>query len=206
MERRRECKQGVDARFALELALGAVAMGLTSASQTGSTTTMTQVAPQEVVQVKKNSEPEIVRIEKRETQPEVESTPQEITPQTVSPADEEIAKPGACGIDDVRRAWPKILNEFEENKSLISILKLSKPVEVKGNCVFIRFEYPFHEKKMIKDFKNKELFEKHLNKILEQQHLYIEGFASDAAAADATKAPETVSSKIIDAFGGQVIT
>ena len=43
----------------------------------------------------------------------------------------------------------------EKNPSLTFLLSISRPEAVTGNTVVIRFQYPFHREKIVREAKNK---------------------------------------------------
>jgi len=70
----------------------------------------------------------------------------------------------------------------------------------------IKFQYPFHEKKIMKDATIQKLVEDKLNAVLNTQSFSI-GASYDELTEEGVmdKKPETTLGKLVDAFGGQVV-
>ena len=202
MERRREAKHGLDPRFAMELALAAACEGM--AARTGQTAVGS-------VQTNKNSNQDSDRKPPSATskpeQPKSNPPIQATKPDPSALAKDQPKNDAApvCSLDQILIKWQPFLDSLENNKSLLFILKLCKPLEVVGNRVVLRFQYPYHKQTIIGNVKNKQLVEDALRKALGVPNLIIDGTEGKDAAETTTAAPSTMS-RLMDAFGGQVAT
>ncbi len=219
MERRREAKHGIDPRFALEL--GLVAIALTSQSQASEpNSTPPYQNPQNQTantpdtddlsgfSKQKQTEREDVKNDKIN-----EESVQVIATKTLEVLDQppkEEVEPNSQSsvseitIEDVHRIWPKFLEQFEDHKSLLFILKPSRVISVESNIILIRLEFAFH-KKSLDNAKNKSLIEDALCKLLNARQITVESIV-DSIDDESKSAPvKDTANKIIDAFGGELV-
>ena len=200
MEKRRECKHGLDPRFALELALGAIAEGLTSNNQNPSSTP-SQFAPLPAHVPSARQKPSV-----NPTSATAKSATAEAEPLAAESLHENNTTPTGCTIQEVKDVWNKFLKKLEDNKALETILKLCQPMEVQGNEVLLRFQYPFHQKKIIQDHKNKEIVDRLLNESLNKNGLIFGTYINKSQSEELAEKPFVqTASKIMEAFGGQII-
>lgn len=201
MERRKDAKQGVDSRFALEMAMCAIAIAATSDNDQKPNTNNQTLRP------KTDSPP----VEKFNNQSFNSQKPnvnhQETSQQTSNPPDLALATgPSSFTLGQARLWWPKLLDALESNKSLLFILKLCKLIEIRDNVLILQFEYPYHMQTIMQNGKNKTLVENVLRDVSGQPDIVIDGHVTNGQSTE--EKPEikkdTVS-KLLDAFGGQVV-
>ncbi|MFH1838779.1 MAG: DNA polymerase III subunit gamma/tau [Patescibacteria group bacterium] len=190
MERRRDVKQGIDPRFALELAVTAVTLNLLPNSDKNITGSISnsQLPTSNQIQNPESGNPE----------PEIQSSNIDSVSQTsdVEPS---------LSLDQVHGKWPIMIREIaDRHPSLLMVLKPSSPDRVDGEKVIIRFQYPFHKDKIINDVKNKQLLEESLRRLLEVPNLYIEGSVGQDEERKEVRSKDMVSN-ILNTFGGQVV-
>lgn len=114
-------------------------------------------------------------------------------------------------IHEIRKYWTVIIREVEkENHSIPFILKICQPERLEGKTIVIRFQYAFHREKLLEDVKTKHLVERVVRTVLKNEELLIDGFCASASDGtvpekDLSRAPADIVSKVLDAFGGQVV-
>jgi DNA polymerase-3 subunit gamma/tau len=112
-------------------------------------------------------------------------------------------------IHDVRKYWSLIIQEIEkENHSLPFILKVCQPDHLIGTTIYIRFQYSFHREKLLEDMKTRRVVENAIRRILKNEAILIDGFCqakSEEGDTSLENAPMDVVSRVLGAFGGQVI-
>jgi DNA polymerase-3 subunit gamma/tau len=114
-------------------------------------------------------------------------------------------------IHEIRKYWTVIIREVEkENHSIPFILKICQPERLEGKTIVIRFQYAFHREKLLEDIKTKYLVERVIRAVLRDEELLVDGFCASASEApsaekDLSRAPADIVSKVLDAFGGQVV-
>ncbi len=114
-------------------------------------------------------------------------------------------------IHEIRKYWTVIIREVEkENHSIPFILKICQPERLEGKTIVIRFQYAFHREKLLEDIKTKYLVERVLRTVLKDDALLLDGFCASASNSPSTEkdlsnAPADIVSKVLDAFGGQVV-
>ncbi len=211
MERRREAKHGIDARFALELGLVAIATlsnnGSGQINQTQSFNQPKQIEPQQSAPVNVQNE---VKPPDVPTQAVPTKTFEVVEEPPIATDTPKVAtNSSSIRIEDVHRIWKNFLQQFEDHKSLLFILKPSKVVSVVDNRILLRLEFAFH-KKSLENAKNKQLIENVLCKLLGVDQLTIQGTVDSIqtegtdAPAQAVAAKDTANS-IINAFGGELV-
>lgn len=207
MERRKDAKQGLDPRFALEMAMCAIAIGATSGDKnagikpekneddqsrpSGGTLAMNPV-------VEKSAPAPVLKPEA--PQPAVSESKKEQAAPTP------VVSPSSLTIGQARLWWPKVLEALENNKSLLFILKLCKLLEFREKTLILQFQYPYHQQTIMQNGKNKLLIENVLREISGYKDLMIDGQVAGASTDNpvAEIQKDTVS-KLLDAFGGQVV-
>jgi hypothetical protein len=88
------------------------------------------------------------------------------------------------------------------------ILKICQPDHIEGLTIHIRFQYSFHREKLLDDMKSRRIVEGALRTILKNEKVLIDGFCqakSDEDENSLNNAPADVVSRVLGAFGGQVI-
>ncbi len=203
MERRRDAKQGIDPRFALELAVTAITLGILPHGPSGrggpSGTRVDPPAPA--------AKPETPT--RRETTPPAPAPAPHTTPPT-SPPPFIPPAPSTGPASDislglVQRKWqPFVKTLGETSPSLTFILKTSRPLSVEGSVLTIRFQYPFHKDKILSDLKNRRIIEDTLNATLGTTGVRVEGVVGEDAEAAEQRSTDMVSN-ILKAFGGNVV-
>jgi DNA polymerase-3 subunit gamma/tau len=205
MERRRDAKQGIDPRFALELAVTAIALGVLpngpGESKEGTITAMntapaivSQVTPPLSFQRSPHDKP--VHMQTGSGNPSVS-----ILERRVDPEDDKGAK---VDLALVQRKWQAIVRAVgEKNPSLTFILTISRPEAVTGNTVVIRFQYPFHRDKIVREAKNKYVVEDVMREILGASVNIDAVVGEDPIVAE--KRSDDMTTNILRAFGGQVV-
>lgn len=196
LERRRDAKGGVDPVFALELAVLAIAGGMLPNSGGKaqseqdpyiSPSSTAKPAESKKVQTKTNDE---------QTGPKTQTAP---SPQ--------LASAGApLDLHDIQAKWLQIVAAVEkENRSLPFILKISRPESVQGRTVCIRFQYPFHRDKIIEELKTKRLVENAMRQVLGRDDVIIDGVVGETIGEADRSTTTDIVSKVLSAFGGQVV-
>lgn len=208
IERRRDAKLGIDAVFACELALTAIAGQLLphAPKQAGAPNQNSQTPPTPPPAPKPPAPP----VNAPEPEKKPEPTPEPAPVPTPAPAAEFTApQPTPPQTDvtlhDVLLKWREIIRLVEEeNRSLPFVLKITKPESIQGNKVILRFQYPFHQEKIIQDLKSKRIVENALRKAVANNTLIIDGVIGEIIGeADRTSTKDIVSN-VINAFGGTV--
>lgn len=216
MERRRDVKQGLDARFAMELALGSIAAGMTSEAQTagGGQPQGTQIAQPQVRASLPTKQTEPEKPATKPLAPNLPSNPplsasiatSGITTAALKDAPQaKTDNQSAISLDDALVAWPKLLAALDEHKSLLFILKLSRPIEVGAGTIKLRFQYPYHSQTILKNQKNCQLIEIEFAKVLGVERIVLEGVVeNDSKNEEGESKPQTTAGRLLEAFGGQV--
>jgi len=210
MERRREVKQGLDVRFALELAMCAIASSLTRIGQSGGTPP--PVAPSSGSSTTSFSQSKTPSVEPKvvnKIRPVTQSAPVEKAEVQTAPSGKIEPQPvhasvstDGLTVDQILIAWPKFLEALENNKSLLFILKLCKPIGFENGKLILSFQYPYHQQTILKNAKNLRLIEQTLGTVLNRPSIGIEGQVT--AAEEEQAKPQTTVGKLLEAFGGQV--
>ncbi|MFA5935256.1 MAG: DNA polymerase III subunit gamma/tau [Patescibacteria group bacterium] len=194
MERRRDAKQGADPRFAMELAVTAITLGILPhgpRSGGGGTAVV-------------KSEPIIPKVVSTQPAPPIaETVIEKPVEQSIAPSIP--AEPGIVTLAQAQRAWPVMVKTLSETgPSLAFVLKTSRPIETSGSVITIRFQYPFHRDKILNDIKNRRLVENAYNKALKMEGIHLEGLVGEDAQVTEKRSADMVSN-ILKAFGGQVV-
>ena len=190
-ERRKDAKSGIDALFALQLAGTIAANGLLRHARATHTTPATSVAtpPPGGGDVRKD----LLLSEEEKARDDASPPPKAQEKTKVS-----------INLNTVRMKWPAVIRAVDEqNRSLPFILKISRPEDIRGNTVVLRFQYAFHLDKIIGDPKNRLIVEQSMEKVLGER-LALEGIVGEDAARAETRSQDIVSN-ILKAFGGSVV-
>ena len=182
MERRKDAKLGVDSRFAMEMAMCAIAVGAT---------TNQEVKKQD--QKDDNEPPPTSSVTNKEIANPPAAAPKPTT--TIS----------SLALRDARLWWPKVLDAMESNKSLLFILKLCKLVDVRGSSLVLEFQYPYHMQTILQNGKNKTLLENVIREISGNGQITIDGMLTTGQADEKTETQKDTVGRLLDAFGGQVV-
>jgi DNA polymerase-3 subunit gamma/tau len=234
MERRRDAKQGADARFCLELSSTAVVTGLLKSSQHTNTAASSVISPTPIVGIqdeKKNSSELDSRLrgnDKQETvvpspAPSAPTPPQlkaevKIEPVTApvigasaeapmkaSPSSQEGAEGVLVSLADVQSKWPAFMRLMDEkSKSLTFVMKITHPSAVHGSTVVISFQYAYHREKIVADTKAKHLVESCLREVLGAD-VVIDGVVETESDESREARSQDIVSNILKAFGGQIV-
>lgn len=211
MDRRRDMKQGMDPLFALQLASTMVACGYLRHGTGG-------IAPTRPVAPIVSSPPSPVPVPAPVVPP---STPAPIarvsvveTVQPVAPRVQAQEEPPAAAassaepmieLSRVRASWASIIQVVDDkNHSLPFILKISRPEEIHGSVVVLRFQYPFHRDKIIKDVKHRRVVETAIQDVLGVTGITIEGIVGEDADRKEQR-EQDIATNILQVFGGQVV-
>lgn len=157
-----------------------------------------------------NAVSETVVVLKEESVVEFISAPPEPQPASAVPVpDSAILENSSFDIHDVRKYWSIIIREVEKkNHSLPFILKVSQPDHIEGNTIHIRFQYPFHQEKLLQDMKTRHIVEEAIRIILKNERILIDGFCHgriEEEGKSLENAPADVVSRVLGAFGGTVV-
>jgi DNA polymerase-3 subunit gamma/tau len=199
MERRRDAKQGIDPRFALELAVTAIALGILphGPNDTGGDSGTRQQKPTPVIKQEKPV------LKETPTPPPVVEKTVAPSPSTPAPASNSAASDISLGL--VQRKWQGFVKTIgESSPSLTFVLKTSRPLSVEGSILTIRFQYPFHKDKILSDLKNRRTVEDTLNATLGTTGVRVEGVVGEDADVAEQRSADMVSN-ILKAFGGNVV-
>lgn len=206
LERRRDVKNGTDPAFALELAVYTMAGGLLLLTQTDeeSSRPLPPAHPKDEKkeQAKTNNEPSI-------EEPSYEPIPAPPVESRSKTSEKEDPIALSFDIHDVRKYWNIIIKEVEkENHSIPFILKTCTPDRIERTTIFIRFQYAFHKEKLLEDLKTKRLVECAIRSVMKDDAILIDGYhapADEGESVTLERAPMDVVSKVLNAFGGQVV-
>lgn len=187
MERRRDAKQGADARFCLELAASAVALGILPHGPGRRDEDTDRLPKNEPPAAPKPPVPE----------PPTASTPTKKTGSTLSSG-------GSLKLSDVQSAWAAFLKTLDEkSRSLTFVLKLARPVALEDGVLTVEFQYPFHREKVLNDMKTKRMIEECFEQVLKER-VEIAGIVGNGDARTDPK-PATMVDTILKAFEGNVV-
>ncbi len=222
MERRRDAKHGLDPRFAMELALVAMCEGMTTDRPSSNAGQILETAVRPAAKPRVESAPvkPVTTAQEQEARTEnqpilTESRPRDAgratsdespTSKLEKSPEPQTGRALNCSLDDVLINWQKFLASLEDHKSLLFILKLCKPTEIRGEKLVLSFQYPYHRQTIIGNVKNKQIVENALRAALGQNELVIEGTDHNAAEETGNAKNNSSMGMLIDAFGGQVAT
>jgi hypothetical protein len=205
MERRRDAKQGADARFCLELSATAVASSLLPHAGGGVAQKMTPSAPPPpttppptrlAVEEPPKAAPPITPTMSAPIVPE----PEKIVSTPVTTGE------GTIPLSKVLSSWHAFIRKVEEKSpSLCFILKLAKATAVNGDVVTVQFQYAFHRDKITVDMKNKRLTEDSLREATGCPTLRMEGVVGAESASQTEERSTDMVTNILKAFEGQVV-
>ncbi len=175
MERRRDAKQGIDARFAMELAVTPIALALLPNARRDE-------APKPPEPPKQSPPPEPVK------QPAPTPTPAPRNKQD--------------GI--THRQWQDVVKAVsEDNASLSFILSTVKPISYDGSILTLRFQYAFHKEKLLQQEKNFRVFLSAAKSVLGNESIRIEAIIGEGEETHAVSNDPV--SKILHIFDGKLV-
>lgn len=187
MERRRDAKQGADARFCMELCATAVALGILPHGTS----------------------------ERRQNDPPMPQPPSDKLPKADKPVSETPPAPAprtersagtSLSVGQLVAKWPAFLRAVDEkSKSLTFILKIARPVSFDGSTYVIEFQYPFHRDKTLNDLKTRTMLETCMQNALGVEKVRFEGVIGAESAEAKQSRTEDTTSMIMKAFGGQLV-
>ncbi len=196
LERRRDVKAGVDALFALQLVGTVVANRLWNRSSDKDH--YDQSGPKVPLPDKVKGEQPI-------------HPPGEEGHMAAAQGESEPMSGGSSAVIDmpdlstVRAKWNAIIRAVDEkNHSLPFILKISRPEEIRGTTLVIRFQYPFHRDKILAEVKNRRLVEECVRAVLNHAACALEGVVGEDPERKDARNQDMVSN-ILNAFGGSVV-
>ncbi|MBD3281517.1 DNA polymerase III subunit gamma/tau [Candidatus Uhrbacteria bacterium] len=218
MERRREAKHGIDPRFALEL--GLVAITTLEQSQIPLNPPLPRGTPSDSPSLRKegygvdfSQQKQTNKIKdegiKIKDEPLKTAAVKSLEVFDEPPADDSKSRVQnsefGVRVEDVQRIWPKFLQEFEDQKSLLFILKPCQVVNVKNNCVSLKLEFAYH-KKSLEQAQNKAIIENKMAKLLGLEKISIIAVMDEVVADEPAHTPvKDTANKIIDVFGGELM-
>ena len=203
MERRRDAKQGVDARFCMELiAVPVVNSLLPHGPSSAPTPNVPRVIPPPPVAP--TAPPPSIQAPPEPPQ-QVKTSTATIAPPT-TPVNAKVDEPSIVELGALQRAWYEILKKIDERSRSISfIMKLVRPVAVTGHIITLEFRYPFHLEKVTRDVKSKDMVEDVLREALKSPTLTIQGIVK-GGGDDATQAvPRDMVNAIMNTFDGRLM-
>lgn len=202
MERRRDAKQGIDARFALELAVTAITLGILPHGPSGGPPSSIAVPVIAAMTARATEAPKKPPIVERVI--EQAPTPQPIKEETPKPAASTGSGEG-IPLALVQRKWPGFVTTMSESSpSTAFILKSTRPIETNGETITLRFQFAFHRDKILSDLKNRRAVETAFATTLGVPLVKIEGVVGEDADKAEQRSVDMVSN-ILKAFGGQVV-
>lgn len=187
MERRRDAKQGIDPRFAMELTVTAIALGCLphgpgqgiGAGPGAALRTVASVTPEAVAR----------------PAPSVAAAPPE----------KKSSGPSAFSLTDVRTVWRRALTKVAETStSMSTILTTATPEHAEGNIVTIRFQYAYHRDRILNEPKTRRMLEDALASLLNVETVRAEGVVGEDPVRTEQRSRDMVSS-VLKAFGGEVV-
>jgi len=203
MERRRDAKQGADARFCLELSATAVALHLLPHAEAlhpragGESSQSFVRAPESSSVAKKAEQPPVQHVD-APAQPKADQKDEK--PETATRV------PASFTVGQVQSKWHAFLKLVDaQSPSLTFILKLTRPLTVEGSKIVLAFHYPFHKEKIAGDIKSKRLVEDCLCEALGVQGIQIEGIVSSEEPEAKENRSRDMVSNILKAFEGQLV-
>ena len=229
MERRKDAKQGLDPRFALEMAMLAIAIGATGdnnqrpfdsaplgrelgAERQGRQ--MTNDSRLQHTSTAAGSRPEAGQKSFDKQKPMQSPTPDTDAAKSASTVSE-ISKTSTTAstknLSDIIKLWPQLLQAMESNKSLLFILKLCRPISIEGSALMVQFQYPYHQHTIVQNIKNKMLVENILRELSGIHDLSVQGevkteMEPESATESAPDSPRDTVSSLLNAFGGRVVS
>jgi DNA polymerase-3 subunit gamma/tau len=175
MERRRDAKQGIDARFALELAVTPIALALLPNARRNETS--------------------------KPPEPPKQSPPPAPEPINV-PISTGTPLKKQDGIS--HRNWLDIIEVVsEDNASLSFILSTVTPISYDGSTLTLRFRYAFHKEKLLLQVKNKQVFQNAVSSVLGNEKVVIEAVIGEEDDSRAVSTDPV--SKILHIFDGKLV-
>jgi DNA polymerase-3 subunit gamma/tau len=214
-ERRKDAKSGIDALFALQLAGTIAANGLLRHASRTTPATNVATPPPGGGDARKNlllSEEEKARggaspspKAQEKTKPHIESQIEEKEEsREVVNAVKEDGEKTVIDLNAVRMKWQAVIRTVDaQNHSLPFILKISRPEEVRGSTVIVRFQYAFHLDKIVGDPKNRLIVEKSMEEVYGTR-LALDGVVGEDDTRAEARSQDIVSN-ILKAFGGNVV-
>ncbi len=227
MERRRDAKQGADARFCLELASTAVVTGLLKSALLATPLNSSVIPPMAIggIQSEKQNTAELdSRLRGNDKQEAAIPSPAPSAP-TPPPLKAEINVeapvvpistggvegvkvndgPSVVSLADVQSKWPAFMRLMDEkSKSLTFVMKITHPSAVHGSTVVISFQYAYHREKIVADTKAKHLVESCLREVLGVD-VVIDGVVETESDESREARSQDIVSNILKAFGGQIV-
>ncbi len=217
MERRKDAKQGADVRFCLELAVTAIALNLLPHAPTTSVLPSIQsVQPVESVGGRMPCAPTIPMqsispVGAQGLRPDPVPAPAPVPapvptpiPQPVPPSSSATAP--AIRLIEVQQKWQALIRLVDEKSpSLTFVLKISKPIEVRGLVIVIRFQYAFHRDKVSEDVKARRIVEECLSEVHGVPGLRIEGVVGLETELPKEGQSRDMVTNILKAFEGQFV-
>ena len=208
MERRRDAKQGADARFCLELAASAVCLSLLPHGQSVSTPKTSPPAPSPSLGEGK--------LNLRKVEVGNDAGAQFVAPAVTEPrgvinhAPTSQTDKQGISLSTVQSKWLAFLRLMEErSKSLTFVLKITKPVAIEGFKLILEFAYSFHKEKILDDMKSRKLVIDTLREATGISNLEVDGTVSATSGGDVTSVSPAESkdmvTNILKAFGGAVV-
>jgi DNA polymerase-3 subunit gamma/tau len=152
-------------------------------------------------QMKENQESSVVASEAKQSQtPSAEKKDASVLPTPAS----NLPTPSSIDLNTIRMKWQAVIRVVDEvNHSLPFILKISRPEDLRGNTVVLRFQYAFHLDKIVGDPKSRQIVEQSMEKVFGMR-LALEGLVGEDVSRAEARSQDIVSN-ILKAFGGNVV-
>ncbi|MFA5185507.1 MAG: DNA polymerase III subunit gamma/tau [Patescibacteria group bacterium] len=208
MERRRDAKQGADARFCLELAATAVAVrALPNSPKSESPGKGNSGGPtsggSSVTGPEKSKIPETAS-SGHEGVPEPEIVPLESEPEKAE--EEPVSSTNVnLTLGQILGRWPAVLKAVDEKSpSLTFVLKISRPLAISGNIITIGFQYPFHREKILGELKTKRMVEDCFRSVFNSAELRLDGVVGELPEEQKQVSRDNAAN-LLKVFGGNVV-
>jgi DNA polymerase-3 subunit gamma/tau len=127
-----------------------------------------------------------------------------VLPVPPAPTVEVSSEVSDLSLDTVRAKWGTVISTVDvQNHSLPFILKISRPEQVSGNTITVRFQYPFHYDKIISDSRHRKIVEDAFFTVFGKP-LQVAGVVGEESGEQGQKKTDMVSN-ILKAFGGNIV-
>ncbi len=208
MERRRDAKQGADARFCLELAAAAVALGILPHGPSAASTLSSSEARTNIIRSVPAAAPAY------HPPAPIASSPKPIPPAPViiatpvsftsSPQPVTSTDAPHLSLNQIQAKWPTFIRNMDaKSPSLTFVLRISRPVAVENHVVMLGFQYAYHREKLITDLKARRLIEDCMRETYANAALRVDGNVT-APGTEPEKKEDMVNT-ILKAFGGNLV-
>ncbi len=207
IERRRDIRFGVDPLFLLELT-STVACHRLFGRNTEVSITPPPAAPLSppVLPKVQPIDPPTISSAPPPVSSEVKVSPDFSSPAPIAPPEPVPSVPATTDLtlDMIRAKWNTVISTVDvQNHSLPFILKISRPEQIDGLTITVRFQYPFHYDKIVTDSRHRKIVEEAF-RVVFGQPFQLAGVVGEEAGAQSQGKTDMVSN-ILKAFGGAVV-